>query len=145
MSEQTEVVEQEAPRSFMDSVRTDFKQDATFEVPLSNGTKVVFRSIRKRQEMQEIIKKGKTLFKNTQGDAAPKKWRPFLPITPEIALEIAYVSTLSVDPHLSHLDCLELVKDYANVWALLYGSIMERVSLVVGETETEEWEETGED
>lgn len=119
----------------------------TFEVRVANGevgsVPLMFRYPASADEYAGLRVSARK-FARMVRDRAPDAWKPYLPLSEEMAAACWWVHALGVDPTWSQMDVLMATRDAPALIPFLHTSIMTAIGATVARLETEEIESLGE-
>lgn len=100
------------PINLLEALLSEAKQEAetfTFTVG-KGGHKLTARHITDADSLNKIFRRAAKLSKRNASNVPPA-WRPYLPISEEVAQGMAFMEVMLIDPKWGHLDMLRLARD----------------------------------
>lgn len=82
--------------------------EGTFTIDLGNDDKFVIRNITSVSDFNKVRKRAQELIALNKSGNVPPAWKPFMPISDEVAEIVAKLTMLVVEPKFNDVEALQL-------------------------------------
>jgi len=109
------------------------QEETTYRIPTSidPADDLIVRHVNDVREIMKVQEKARDLVKLSLKGTAPPAWRPYLPITQEVAQIVAEIVMLVEEPVFNDVQALQLCKQAGSFAAWLHSEIMRRYLLSI--------------